>query len=189
MIRIALRRQLFLLVSVLVLLAACGRAEEPAVDEVRAANRVAAGAFGEQGTGFIHVGHLRHELTVQRCIAMFGAVSGMAVSVTEPDNVSVSFEFSPVDWRERDPSEGWEEAGNISVGSEDPYNQWITGQSLVSDYNLGGMDSATFDITSLDAAGNGRSVRGEAVFVEYRAILSGVPEQVPGTFQFSCPRN
>jgi hypothetical protein len=186
---IAPRSHVLPLVSVLILLTACGRADDAPEDKAAVTERVPGASFGEPGTGLIQVGELRHELAVQRCIAMFGAVSGKAVSVKEPGNVSVSFEFSPVGWRERDASEGWEEAGNISVDSEDPYNQWITGQSLVSGYNLGGMDAATFDITSLDAAGNGRSVRGEAVFVEYRAILSGVPEQVPGTFQFSCPRN
>jgi hypothetical protein len=186
---IAPRSHVLPLVSVLILLAACGRADDVPEDKAGVTDRVPDASFGEPGTGFIQIGELRHDLTVQRRMAMFGAVSGKAVSVTEPGNVSVNFEFSPVGWRERDASEGWEEAGSVSVDSEDPYNQWMTGQSLVRDYNLVGMDAATFDITSLDAADNGRSVRGQAVFLEYRALLSGVPEPVPGTFQFSCPRN
>jgi len=137
--------------------------------------------------GFIQIGDVRHELTVQRCLSMFGALSANAVSVTEPDNLSAHFEFSPADWRQRNASEGWEEAGTITVRSDDPYNQWETGLSAVSGYNLGGLDPTSIDITSLEITPGGRGARGEARFVEMRALMGGNAAPIPGSFEFNCP--
>ncbi len=169
-------------------LAACGREDAPPAETPEARDDPSAEAgFGEPGTGFIEVGGQRHELSVQRCVAMFGALSGSAVSTTEPDNISVSFEFSPVDWRERDVSEGWEETGTIGIRSNDPYNQWETGVSAVGVYNTGGMAPESLDITSLEVAPNGRSARGEAVFIDMQAVMAGAPQAISGVFEFSCP--
>lgn len=183
----ALRHLVFAL-PVCLVLAACGGEDAPPAETPEARDDPSADvSFGEPGTGFIEVGGQRHDLNVQRCLSMFGALSGSAVSTSEPDNVSVSFEFSPVDWRERNASEGWEETGTTRIRSEDPYNQWLTGPSAVEMYNLGGLDPESLDIMSLEIAPNGRSARGEAMFIEYRALIAGTPEALPGAFEFSCP--
>ena len=183
----ALRHLVFAL-PVCLVLAACGREDVPPAEATEAREDPAANVgYGEPGTGFIEVGDQRHELNVRRCLSMFGALSGSAVSASEPDNVSVTFEFSPVDWRARDASDGWEETGTVRVRSDDPYNQWETGPSAVEMYNLGGLDPESLDITSLEIAPNGRSARGEAAFIEMRAVMAGTPEAVPGAFEFSCP--
>jgi hypothetical protein len=183
----ALRHLVFPLLIGFVL-AACGREDTPPAEssETRSEPAVNVG-YGEPATGFIEVGGQRHDLTVQRCISMFGALSGQAVSASEPDNVFVTFEFSPADWRERDVSEGWEETGTVRIRSDDPYNQWETGISAVGMYNLGGMAPESLDITSLEVAPNGRSARGEAVFIEMKAVVAGAPQAVSGAFEFSCP--
>jgi len=142
---------------------------------------------GFAGMGFIQIGDVRHELTVQRCLSMFGALSANAVSVTEPDNLSAHFEFAPADWRQRDASEGWEEAGTITVRSDDPYNQWESGLSAVSGYNLGDLDAKSIDITSLEITPGGRGARGEARFVEMRALMGGNAVPTTGLFEFNCP--
>jgi len=142
---------------------------------------------GNAGVGFIQIGNMRHELTVQRCLSMFGALSANAVSVTEPDNLSAHFEFSPADWRQRDASEGWEEAGTITVRSDNPYNQWESGLSAVSGYNLGSLDPTSIDITSLEITPGGRGARGEARFVEMRALMGGNAVPTTGLFEFNCP--
>ncbi len=181
-------RHLVLLLPLWMVLAACGREDAPPAETPEARDDPSANvSFGEPGTGFIEVGGQRHELNVQRCLSMFGALSGSAVSTSEPDNVSVSFDFAPADWRERDVSEGWEETGTITIRSDDPYNQWETGLSAVGMYNLGGMAPESLDITSLQVAPNVRSARGEAVFIDMQAVMAGAPQATSGAFEFSCP--
>lgn len=144
---------------------------------------------GGTGTGTIEIGDLQHDLTVTRCLNMFGTIGGDAASVSEPDNVDVSFEFSPNDWRDRDASEGWTEDGTIRLDSEDPYEQWETGASILDQYNLpAGTQAEDFEITSYVIADDGQSVTGEAQFVELYALLGGTTtEPTTGTFSFSCP--
>jgi hypothetical protein len=147
------------------------------------------GTAGGDGTGFISVGDVRHDLEVTRCFSIGGAVGGGAVSVTEPDNVQVSFEFAPQDWRERDAGEGWESTGSVNLSSDDPYVQWVTGQDLVAGYNFpAGIDVATLDITSVEVAADGSGVSGTGTFVDLSALMAtSTVEPVEGTFQFSCP--
>lgn len=181
-------RHLVLTLPLCLVLVACGREDASPAEATEAREDPAANVgFGEPGTGFVEVGDQRHDLNVWRCLSMFGALSGSAASIIEPDNVSVTFEFSPADWRERDASEGWEETGTVRVRSDDPYNQWETGPSAVEMYNLRGLDPESLDITSLEIASNGRSARGEAVFIDINSVMAGAPEVLPGAFQFSCP--
>ncbi len=148
-----------------------------------------AASAGGTGTGMIEIGDLKHELTVTRCLSMFDTIGGDAVSVSEPDNIDVSFEFYPEDWRERDPSEGWTEDGTLRVDSEDPYLQWEAGPSSFELYNLpAGVSAEDFSITSYDISDDGQSVTGEAQFGELNALLGGtMTEPTTGTFSFSCP--
>jgi hypothetical protein len=163
--------------------------DEPPATDAPSGGGDSGSAGGAAGTGFIQIGDVRHDLTVGRCINLFGAIGGDAASVTEPDNVEVSFDFSPDDWQERPASEGWEENGSVTLRSEEPYLQWETGPSLIELFNLpAGLDPAAIDITSFDIDDSGRSVQGEAIFIEVTALLTGaevVP--TPGTFAFSCP--
>ncbi len=146
-------------------------------------------AAGGSGLGTIEIGDVRHELTITRCLNMFGAIGGDGVSVSEPDNVDVSFSFSPEDWAERDESEGWTEKGTVRLDSDDPYLQWESGQSLLEMYNLpDGVELTKLDITSYDIADDGQSVTGEAIFMELTSMMSGTgTEPIAGTFSFSCP--
>lgn len=145
---------------------------------------VSAGA----GTGMIQIGEVRHDLTITRCMDLFGAITGGAVSVTEPENVDVSFDFSPEDWNER-ASEGWVENGTIRLDSEDPYLQWETGRSQLELFTLpDGLEYGDVDITSYDISDDLQSVSGEAQFIELNAMLSGATSTpTSGSFSFSCP--
>lgn len=148
-----------------------------------------AASAGGTGTGTIEIGDVKHDLTVTRCMNMFDTIGGDAASVSEPDNVDVTFEFSPNDWRDRDASEGWTEDGTVRLDSEDPYEQWETGASMLEQYNLpGGAQASDFEITSYEISDDGQSVTGEAQFVELNALLAGtMTEPTTGTFSFSCP--
>lgn len=161
-------------------------AQAPAGDE--AADSPAA-STGGTGTGTIEIGDLEHELTVTRCMDMFGAIGGSAVSVSEPDNIEVTFEFSPENWSERDSSEGWTEDGTLRIDSEDPYLQWEAGPSSFEQYNLpAGVSAQDFSITAYDISDDGQSVTGEAQFGELNGLLAGTNTDVTtGTFSFSCP--
>jgi hypothetical protein len=163
--------------------------DAPVVTEAPAGGGDAGSGSAAAGSGFIEIGDLRHDLTVTRCIQLFGAIGGSAESVTEPDNVEVTFDFSPDDWRERPASEGWEENGSITLRSEEPYLQWETGPSLLELYNLpAGIEAAAIDITTFDIDDTGSSVQGEAVFLEIVSIITGAAaEPTTGTFAFSCP--
>lgn len=157
--------------------------------EQAAASDEAAASAGGTGLGMIEIGDVRHELTITRCLQMFGAIGGDGVSVSEPDNVSITFEFSPEDWNERDESEGWSENGTVRLDSDDPYRQWESGQSLLELYNLpDGVELSELDITSYDISDDGQSVTGEATFIELTSVMTGTePGPIPGTFSFSCP--
>ncbi|MGD9663398.1 MAG: hypothetical protein AB7U63_19295 [Porticoccaceae bacterium] len=109
------------------------------------------------------------------------------MSTQEPDNIKVNFEFSPANWRERPETEGWTETGTISLRSENPYAQWESGLSQVSAYNLGSLDPASLDITSVEFSADGRSARGEANFLSVDSIMKGSPNTSAGSFEFSCP--
>lgn len=147
----------------------------------------AIGTIGTTGKGFIQIGDLRHELTVKRCITMAGALGGQATSSDQPDNVSVSFDFSPQDWKLRPASEGWEETGSVTLRSKEPYLQWSSGPSGFDGFNLQGIDPATLDITALEISADGRSARGQARFLDVQGLMRGEANVVDGNFEFSCP--
>jgi hypothetical protein len=89
-------------------------------------------------------------------VVFAGAVAG-----GDPDNLGVTFDFSPQDWSEKASSEGWEHAGGVTVRSEEPYEQWESGQEDLAGFNLpDGLDPAEIDITA---------------------------DPVAGTFAFACP--
>ena len=122
---------------------------------------------------------------------MAGALSANAVSVGEPDNIDVNFEFSPEDWRERNASEGWTETGSVRLDSEDPYQQWMLGMSSLEGFNLAdGSTAADFDIATIDISDDGQSARGAATFIDINALISG-GDAVPttGSFEFTCPQD
>ena len=167
-------------------------AESP--DETAAAGEAVAdpsstSSFGEPGTGMIEIGDLRHELTVTRCVSMAGAMGGDAVSVSEPDNVSISFSFSPEDWQDRNASEGWSETGSVRLDNDEPYLQWATGISSFEGFNLpDGIAAADLDITAIDISDDGRSARGEAMFAEVNSLFTGGDVlTATGSFEFTCP--
>ena len=148
------------------------------------------GGGGDAGTGTIEIGDLRHDLTITRCVTLAGAIAADAVSVSEPDNIDVSFSFSPEDWKERDASEGWTETGTVRLDSDDPYQQWESGAGSFEGFNLPAGTTATdFDITALDISDDGQSARGEGIFVEINALLGGGDAApTPGSFEFTCPQ-
>ena len=143
---------------------------------------------GPGGSGYIELGDVRHELTVTSCLEMFGALGGVAESVEDPENIEVTFDFSPEDWQERDASEGWETAGGVTVRSEEPYQQWETGQDNIFGFNLpDGVDASELDVTAIDIDADAQTVSGEATFIDLMAVMAGDAEPVAGSFAFSCP--
>lgn len=189
------------LVAASMLLAACGDDDDDvaATDDVELVEDAAAsgddadegdgaGSAEPGGSGYIELGDVRHELTVTSCMSMFGALGGVAEGVEDPENVEVTFDFSPEDWQERDASEGWETAGGITVRSEEPYEQWETGQDNVFGFNLpAGVDGSEIDVTAIDIDAEAQTVRGEATFIDLMAVMAGEAEPVAGSFAFSCP--
>ncbi len=162
--------------------------EAETVDDGEPPTSEAESAAAGSGLGSIEIDGVRHELTITRCLQMSGAIAGAGVSVTEPENIEVTFDFSPQDWADRT-SEGWTENGTVRIDSEEPYRQWESGQSLLELYNLpDGLDRSALDITSYTIADDGQSVTGEATFIELTALMSGAEvKPIPGTFSFSCP--
>jgi hypothetical protein len=147
-----------------------------------------AAAAGPGGSGYIELGDVRHELTVTSCMSMFGALGGVAESTEDPENVEVTFDFAPEDWQERDASEGWETAGGVTVRSEEPYQQWETGQDNLFGINLpDGVEASELDVTAIDIDADAQTVSGEATFIDLMAAMAGDAEPVAGSFAFSCP--
>jgi hypothetical protein len=142
------------------------------------------------GTGLIQIGDIRHELTVSFCASFADAVTGRAVSVSEPDNFNVNFNFSPEDWRDRS-SEGWTDPGNVRVDIVDREQQWESGARAFEGYALSdGVDPASFQITAVDITDDGQSASGQATFVDLNALLAdGNSTATPGSFEFTCPAN
>lgn len=186
--------------AALALLGACGddggdddAASTPADTEEQAESSGDDGGASESaggtGTGFVQIGDERFEFTIEDCIAMFGAVAGSGVGVDDPENLEVSFDFSPDDWQDRPASEGWESNGAITVRSEEPYLQWETGgEVLAGVFNLpAGIDAADLDITSYDIDEGSSTVTGEATFLELNAVMTGGGEPTDGSFELSCP--
>lgn len=181
-------RSLFVILALI--LTGCGDNGSPANDSVTEANPSSldrGSSFGSPGAGFLKIGDSHHDLEITRCLVAFGVLGGSAVSTQKPDNIKVNFEFSPANWRERPETEGWTETGTISLRSENPYAQWESGLSLVSGYNLGSLDPASLDITSVEFSADGRSARGEANFLSVDSIMKGDPSTSVGSFEFSCP--
>lgn len=181
-------RSLFVILTLI--LTGCGDNGSPLNDSATGQNlssREEGPSFGSPGTGFLKIGDSHHDLEITRCLIAFGVVGGSAVSTQEPDNIKVNFEFSPANWRERPETEGWTETGTISLRSENPYAQWESGLSQVSAYNLGSLDPASLDITSVEFSADGRSARGEANFLSVDSIMKGSPNTSAGSFEFSCP--
>lgn len=166
--------------------AAASGAEADEGDEADEADEAAPAEPG--GTGYIELGDVRHELTVTSCLEMFGALGGVAESVEDPENIEVTFDFSPEDWQERDASEGWETAGGVTVRSEEPYQQWETGQDNIFGFNLpDGVDASELDVTAIAIDADAQTVSGEATFIDMMAVMAGDAEPVAGSFAFSCP--
>ena len=191
------------LVAASMLLAACGDDDDVAstddadlVEDAAASGDDAdqgadggdAAAAGPGGSGYIELGDVRHELTVTSCMSMFGALGGVAESTEDPENVEVTFDFAPEDWQERDASEGWETAGGVTVRSEEPYQQWETGQDNLFGINLpDGVEASELDVTAIDIDADAQTVSGEATFIDLMAAMAGDAEPVAGSFAFSCP--
>ena len=144
---------------------------------------------GGTGLGTVEIGDVRYELTITRCTSLAGAISGGGVSVSEPDNVDVTFEFPPADWATRPKSEGWTDNPTIRLDSEEPYMQWSAGPTQVEGYNLpDGLKATDMAITNVDIADDLQSVTGEAQFIDVNAIFAGKEAKpTAGTFSFSCP--
>ena len=148
-----------------------------------------AASKGGTGKGTIQIGDVKHDLTITRCMDLAGAIGGAAVSVSEPENVKVSFEFPPEDWEQRDKSEGWTDMATVRFDSEEPYMQWSAGPTAVEGLNLpDGIKAEDMVITHVDIADDGQSVTGEGQFLDVNAIFAGKEAKVAsGTFSFSCP--
>lgn len=143
---------------------------------------------GPGGAGHIQIGDVRHELTVTSCMEMAGALGGIAEGTDDPENLEVTFDFAPEDWQARDASEGWETAGGITVRSEEPYEQWETGQDNIFGFNLpDGVDASELDITAVDVDVDAQTASGEATFIDLTAVMAGDAEPVDGSFSFACP--
>lgn len=144
---------------------------------------------GGTGTGQIEIGDISHDLKIDNCVTMSGAISGRATSVSEPDNVDVNFSFSPENWSDRDDAADWGENGTVRLDRDDPYEQWESGASIFEGFNLpAGVQATDFTVTSYDVSDDGQSVTGEARFVEVNALLGGkASEPTAGSFAFSCP--
>ncbi len=140
---------------------------------------------GGTGKGMIEVGDLRYELTVTRCTPMMGTISGVAESVTEPDNVEVYFELPPNDWSDSESIEALDHAGMIKLSIENPYTRWATGHSDIAVMNLpSGLDAAGIVLTERDVAEDLQNMQGKGTFVE---VFGTTDEHRIGTFTFSCP--
>ncbi len=147
------------------------------------------GGAGGTGLGHVEIGDARYDLTITRCTTLAGALSGGGVSVSDPDNVDVTFEFPPEDWAERPKSQGWTDNPTIRLDSADPYLQWNAGPTQVEGYNLpDGLKATDLAITNVDIADDGQSVTGEGQFIEVNALFAGKEAKpTAGTFSFSCP--
>ena len=156
---------------------------------VKETKKPAVAAGGGTGLGTVEIGGVRYDLTITRCTTVTGAISGGGVSVSEPDNVDVTFEFPPADWAERPPSQGWTDNPTIRLDSEEPYQQWNAGPTQVEGYNLpDGLKATDMAITNVDIAADGQSVTGEGQFIDVNAIFAGKEAKpTAGTFSFSCP--
>lgn len=168
-----------------------GKAIQTAIGDDAEEAVVAPGGGGAGGTGLGHVeiGDVRYDLTITRCTTLAGALSGGGASVSDPDNVDVTFEFPPEDWAERPKSEGWTDISTIQIDSEEPYLQWNAGPTLVEGYNLpDGLKATDLTITNVDISDDVQSVTGEAQFIEVNALFAGKDAKpTAGTFSFSCP--
>jgi hypothetical protein len=184
-------------IGFLLVLASCGGSDDAASPSVSSATddapAVTSGSetpdsSAAPGTGLIQIGDIRHELTVPFCASFADSLTGRAVSVSEPDNVNVNFNFSPEDWRDRS-SEGWTDPGNVRVDIVDRDQQWESGAKAFEGYTLpDGVDPASFEITALDITDDGQSASGQATFVDLNALLAdGNSTATPGSFEFTCP--
>lgn len=144
----------------------------------------------------IQVGELRHELKVTRCTSMAGAMGGEAESVTEPDNVEVSFELPPDDWADSKTIGLLGHSGLIRVSIEDAYLEWVTSPQNAEELNLpDGVNASDVAVTDFVVSDDGQTMEGKATFIEVRKRSPksnpGIPEDATpaetGTFSFSCP--
>lgn len=186
--------------AALALLGACGddddasssppdtAAEAPAGDDDGGSDGASSATGGGSGTGFVQIGDERYELTIEGCVEMFGAMAGNGHATNDPDNVEVAFDLSPQDWQDRDPSEGWEMAGAITLSIEEPYHQWETGGALVELFDLpDGLKADDVDIVSHQIDERTSTATGTASFIDLGAVLAGGGTPVEGSFELSCP--
>lgn len=168
---------------------AAASTDEDAGDDTAEADGVdEASSAAPGGSGHVQIGDVRYELAVTSCLNMAGAIGGRAEAVDDPENIEVTFDFAPEDWQDRDASEGWETAGGVTVRSEEPYQQWETGQDNIFGFNLPeGVDGSQLDVTAIDIDTDAQTVTGEATFIDLGAVMAGAGEPVAGSFAFSCP--
>lgn len=193
-------RCLALVISLALFAAACGDDDESsAADSVPTETTdgdtptepsgpaAAPSGAGDTGSGFIRIGDETHELTIGSCVSMFGILGGDGQGVDHED-LYLTFDFSPEDWQDRPATEGWEGAGSIQLGSDDPYVQWETGDELRW-LNLEGVDVDELVISSFTIDERSQSVRGEATFIDLAAHFdpSRDAEPTAATFEFNCP--
>jgi hypothetical protein len=147
-----------------------------------------AGSDVAAGMGFIQIGDLRHDLTVELCANIFDAVNGRAVGTGDAEAVKVVFNLSPEDWQDRGDNFGYEDAGSIQyIESQTP--SWSTGLNYIGDYEIpADVDVTTLGISSYDISDDGQSVSGEATFYDLNALVYATPvAPETGSFAFACP--
>jgi hypothetical protein len=140
------------------------------------------------GTGFIQIGDMRHELTIELCANLFGAVNGRAIGADDPQAVKVVFNISPEDWQEQGDSSGFDDAGSVQfIESQTP--SWSTGLNYIGDYEIpADVDASTLGISSFDISDDGQSVSGDATFYDLDALVYATPvAPETGSFAFACP--
>lgn len=145
------------------------------------------GALTGTGKGTIEIGDTKHELKITRCTSLFGAISGEGESASEPDNVSVRFEFTPDDWSDSKSIELMGHPGMIEMRVEDPYLHWMTGSLMLDDLTLpDGVAPSDAKVTERHVTEDGQTMEGKATFVEVNQnVETSNPDT--GSFNFSCP--
>ncbi|HTO01749.1 MAG TPA: hypothetical protein VL068_13850, partial [Microthrixaceae bacterium] len=139
------------------------------------------------GKGTIQIGDMTHEVTMNRCTAMFGAIGGDGVSVSEPDNVEVYFELPPDDWSDTKSIERLGHTGMVRVEIEDTDLRWVSGSPELEGWKLpDGIKASDAALTERNVTNDGRTMEGRATFVEMNSPSTS-PNPVSGTFSFSCP--
>ena len=127
----------------------------------------------------VKIGEHQYEFELTRCSSTQRFGTGKA---KDGSDVTLTYGFPPANWKSRPASEGWSDNGHFRIRDKDNNLDWQASETMSEELTIVSAGQSQVDDFSID----GKSVSGNATFIDVNAIMTGSAEPVKGTFKLEC---